>query len=82
MQQRPEQAVAEARDIRRQEREQIDHVVLIGLGVFAWIRFIRFPPFLQAYERQLAKQRYFDRRRFSHPETTIRSKDSRSPRDV
>jgi len=53
---------------------------VVGLGVFAWIRFIRFPPILQAYERQLAKQRYFDRRRFSHPETTIRSKASKRRR--
>jgi hypothetical protein len=54
--------------------------LVVGLGVFAWIRFIRFPPLLQAYERQLAKQRYFDRRRFSHPETTIRSKASKRRR--
>ncbi len=48
--------------------------IVVGLGVFAWVRFIYFPPLLQAYERQLAKQRYFDRRRFSRPETTIRAK--------
>jgi hypothetical protein len=54
--------------------------IVIGVGVFAWIRFIRFPPMIDAYERQLAKQRYFDRRRFSHPETTIRTKASKRRR--
>ena len=34
----------------------------------------------RAYERQLAKQRYFSRERFSHPETTIRTKSSRRRR--
>lgn len=54
--------------------------LIVGLGVFVWVRFIRFPPLLAAYERQMAKQRYFDRRRFSHPETTIRSKASKRRR--
>lgn len=54
--------------------------LIVGLGTLAWTRFIHFPPLLQAYERQLAKQRYFDRKRFSHPETTIRSKASKRRR--
>ena len=52
----------------------------VGMGMFAWIRFVRFPPYFRAYERQLAKQRYFSRERFSHPETTIRTKSSRRRR--
>jgi len=51
-----------------------------GLGMLVWIRFVRFPPEFRAYERQLAKQRYFTRARFAHPETTIRSKSSRRRR--
>jgi hypothetical protein len=51
---------------------------IVGLATLAWIRFVRFPPFFAAYERQLAKRRYFDRRRFSHPETTIRPKASKT----
>jgi hypothetical protein len=51
-----------------------------GLGTLVWIRFVRFPPFFAAYERQLAKQRYFSRQRYAHPETTIRSKSSRRRR--
>ncbi len=53
---------------------------IAGLAVLAWIRFIRFPPEVEAYERQLAKQRYFSRQRFSRPETTIRPKASKRRR--
>jgi hypothetical protein len=51
-----------------------------GLAVLVWIRFLRFPPYFAAYERQLAKQRYYSRQRFAHPETTIRTKSSRRRR--
>ena len=44
----------------------------IGLGLLVWVRFVRFPPTLQAYEAQLAKQRYLSRFRYAHPEATIR----------
>jgi hypothetical protein len=54
--------------------------LVAGLGTLAWIRFVRFPPYFRAYERQLAKQRYFSRDRFSHPESTIRTKSSRRRR--
>jgi len=52
--------------------------IAIGLGAFVWIRFIRFPPMLRGYEARLAKQRYFTRTKFAHPESTIRSKTARS----
>jgi hypothetical protein len=42
-----------------------------GAILFLWIRFIHFPPLIQAYEERLARQRYFQRRT-SHPEATIR----------
>ena len=54
--------------------------LITGLAMLVWIRFRRFPPYLRAWERQLAKQRYFSRERFSHPETTIRAKASRRRR--
>ncbi len=54
--------------------------LLVGLGAMIWIRFLRFPPYFRAYERQLAKQRYFSRERFTRPETTIRSRSSRRRR--
>lgn len=54
--------------------------LVIGLGMMVWIRFVRFPPYFAAYERQLAKQRYYSRQRYAHPETTIRAKSSRRRR--
>jgi hypothetical protein len=50
---------------------------IVGLATLVWIRFVRYPPILAAYERQLAKQRYFSRVRFSRPEATIRPKTAR-----
>jgi hypothetical protein len=50
----------------------------IGIGVLAWIRFVRFPPLLAAYETQLARSRYYSKQKFAHPEATIRPK--RGPR--
>ena len=54
--------------------------IVIGLAVMVWIRFVRFPPYFAAYERQLAKSRYFTRQKYTHPETTIRAKSSRRRR--
>ena len=54
--------------------------IVAGLAMMVWVRFYRFPPDFRAYERQLAKQRYFSRQRFTHPETTIRAKNSRRRR--
>ena len=54
--------------------------LVAGLAVLVWIRFVRFPPYFAAYERQLAKQRYYSRQRFTHPETTIRTKGKRRRR--
>ena len=49
----------------------------VGLSVLLWVRFIRFPPILHAYEVRLAKQRYFTKTKFSKPEATIRPKAAR-----
>jgi uncharacterized membrane protein len=54
--------------------------IVVGLGTMVWARFIRFPPYFRSYERQLAKQRYFTRERYSRPESTIRSRASRRRR--
>jgi uncharacterized membrane protein len=51
--------------------------LVIGLSVFVWIRFRRFPPMLDAYEQVLAKQRYLSRQKFAHPEATIRRRPGR-----
>jgi hypothetical protein len=49
----------------------------VGLGALLWIRFLRFPPILRAYEVRLAKQRYYTKTKFSRPEATIRPKTAR-----
>ncbi len=48
----------------------------IGVGILLWIRFVRFPPYLAAYETQLARSRYYSKQKFAHPEATIRPKRS------
>jgi predicted membrane-bound dolichyl-phosphate-mannose-protein mannosyltransferase len=53
-------------------------ILLPGLAVLAWVRFVRFPPLFEIYEQKMAKQRYFTRSKFAHPESTIRPKTSRS----
>jgi hypothetical protein len=53
-------------------------ILISGLAVMVWVRFIRFPPLLDVYEHRLAKQRYFTRSKFAHPEATIRPKTARA----
>jgi len=48
-----------------------------GLGTMAWARFRRYPPLFEAYEHQLARQRYLARARQARPEATIRQKTVR-----
>jgi hypothetical protein len=45
---------------------------VIGIGTLVWIRFLKFPPILQAHEQRLARQRYFTKQKFADPEATIR----------
>jgi hypothetical protein len=52
-------------------------ILFTGLGVLAYARFRRFPPLFEAYEHQLARQRYLARARSTRPEATIRSKGVR-----
>ncbi len=61
---------------------KFDFVVILvimfsGIGVMAYARFRRFPPLFEAYEHQLARQRYLARTRASRPEATIRTKSVR-----
>ena len=49
-------------------------ILLSGLAVMLWVRFVRFPPLFEIYEQKMAKQRYFTRSKFAHPEATIRPK--------
>jgi hypothetical protein len=49
-------------------------ILVSGLATMAYARFRRFPPLFEAYEHQLARQRYLARARASRPEATIRTK--------
>jgi hypothetical protein len=53
-------------------------ILVSGLAVMVWVRFVRFPPQFEVYEQKLAKQRYFTRSKFAHPESTIRPKTVRA----
>jgi hypothetical protein len=55
-------------------------ILFTGLAVMIWVRFIRFPPQFDVYEQKLAKQRYFTRSKFAHPEATIRPKGGKAVR--
>jgi len=52
----------------------------VGLGVLIWVRFRKFPPLFEAYEHQLARQRYLARSKSTRPEATIRTKPARRRR--
>lgn len=46
-------------------------IIVIGLATFIWIRLIRFPPMIAAYNEQLRRQRFYGQARKS-AEATIR----------
>ncbi len=58
---------------------RFDFIVMLvilgsGLGTMLWVRFLKYPPLFEAYEHQLARQRYLARSRGARPEATIRAK--------
>jgi hypothetical protein len=55
-------------------------ILASGLGVMAWVRFRKYPPLFEAYEQQLARQRYLAGRRAASPDATIRSRARRRRR--
>lgn len=55
-------------------------IAVTGLGVMVWARFRKYPPLFEAYEHQLARQRYLARAKGSRPEATIRAKSTRKRR--
>jgi len=54
--------------------------LVIGLGVFVWVRFFRFPPYIEAYNEQLKRARYSSQARYKAAEATVRSRRSRGQR--
>jgi uncharacterized integral membrane protein len=49
-------------------------ILIAGLTTLVWVRFWRYPALFEAYELQLARQRYLARAKASKPEATIRTK--------
>jgi hypothetical protein len=58
--------------------------LIIGLGVFVWIRFIHFPPIIEAYDRQVRRARYLAQERattrYQDASSTIRTRRQRRRR--
>jgi hypothetical protein len=52
--------------------------LIIGLAVFIWIRFVRFPPLIAAYNEALRRERFLSQKRFRDPDSTIRSRKPRT----
>ena len=50
---------------------------IIGIATLVWIRFLRFPPMLDAYQARLARERYYTKQKFADPESTIKKRGSR-----
>ena len=55
-------------------------ILVAGVGVLVWVRFWRYPTLFEAYEVQLARQRYLARAKASRPEATIRTKTTKRRR--
>ena len=51
--------------------------LITGLGTLVWIRFVRFPPMLNAHQARLARERYYSKQKFSDPESTIKRRGGR-----
>jgi hypothetical protein len=54
--------------------------IVVGLATFVWIRFVHFPPLIEAYNAQLRRARFMSQAKYRAPEATIRPRKSRSRR--
>ena len=46
--------------------------IVIGIAAFIWVRFFRFPPYIEAYNEQLRRARFYSQARFKQAEATLR----------
>lgn len=51
--------------------------IIVGIATLIWIRFFRFPPYIQAYNDQLRRARFFSQSKYKAAEATVRSKRTR-----
>src|SRR5687767_3214333 len=54
--------------------------IVVGLAVFVWIRFFRFPPYIEAYNEQLRRARFYSQTKYRAAESTLRVKRNRGGR--
>jgi hypothetical protein len=58
--------------------------LVVGLGTFVWIRFVHFPPIIEAYDRQVRRARYIAQERastrYQDASSTIRTRRPRRRR--
>ena len=54
--------------------------IVAGLITFVWVRFFRFPPYIEAYNEQLRRARSTSQARYRQAESTVRSRQSRRRR--
>ena len=50
--------------------------IIVGCATFIWIRFVRFPPLIAAYNNQLRRARFYSQQRYKSAEATVRSRKS------
>jgi uncharacterized membrane protein SpoIIM required for sporulation len=50
--------------------------IIAGCITFAWIRFVRFPPLIEAYNQQLRRARSQSQKRYQSAEATVRQRRS------
>jgi hypothetical protein len=51
--------------------------LVVGIIAFIWIRFSRFPPYIEAYNEQLRRARFFSQSKYRQAEATVRSRRGR-----
>lgn len=51
--------------------------IVIGLATFIWIRFYRFPPLIESYNKMLARQRSIDTTKYHDADSTIRKRGAK-----
>ncbi len=54
--------------------------IVVGLAAFVWIRFFHFPPYIEAYNEQLRRARFFSQSKYKAAESTLRVKRARGGR--
>ena len=52
--------------------------IIVGCATFIWIRFVRFPPLIAAYNNQLRRARFYSQQRYKTAEATVRTRKSAS----